>query len=99
MRFAFLAPAEVEYLEQVVYYESQQAGLGARFVGEVVAALQSVCEMSQRFPVVRPPALRRVGLRHFPFSIYFRERDGAIEVVAVAPHRKRPGYWHQRSSD
>ncbi|MHB1282812.1 MAG: type II toxin-antitoxin system RelE/ParE family toxin [Metallibacterium scheffleri] len=96
MRVAFLPEAESEHLKQVAYYEAQQTGLGARYLAEVNAALEYICEAPLRFPIARPPALRRLGLRRFPFTIFFRELSGVVQVVAVAPHRRRPGYWSGR---
>ena len=96
MRVAFLPEAESEHLKQVAYYEAQQTGLGGRYLAEVNAALEYICEAPLRFPIARPPALRRLGLRRFPFTISFRELSGVVQVVAVAPHRRRPGYWSGR---
>lgn len=96
MRVSFLPEAEAEHLKQVAYYEAQHAGLGARYLAEVNAALEYICEAPHRFPIARPPALRRLGLKRFPFTIFFRELSGTIQVVAVAPHRRRPGYWSGR---
>lgn len=98
MNLSFHPQAESEHLKQVAYYEAQRAGLGARYLAEVTAALQYICEAPQRFPLARPPALRRLVLKRFPFTIFFCERCGAIEVVAVAPHRRRPDYWSARLS-
>jgi hypothetical protein len=96
VRVAFLPEAEPEHLKQVAYNEAQQTGLGARYLAEVNAALEYICEAPLRFPIARPPALRRLGLRRFPFTIFFRELSGVVQVVAVAPHRRRPGYWSGR---
>jgi hypothetical protein len=35
-------------------------------------------------------------LPHFPFSLVYRVRHAEIEIVAVAHHRRRPGYWRSR---
>lgn len=35
-------------------------------------------------------------VRGFPFSIVYRPSTQELLVVAVAPHRKRPGYWIER---
>jgi len=39
---------------------------------------------------------RRFLLRHFPFSIIYRELQSVIEIVAVAHARRRPDYWRRR---
>lgn len=97
MKALFLPAAEAEHLSQVVYYESRQRGLGARYLAEVTAAVAVICDAPHRFPIVHAPMLRRLSLKRFPFAIYFRERDGIVVVAAVAPHRRRPGYWLGRT--
>ena len=96
MRVFFLPEAESEHLKQISYYESQQAGLGARYLAEVTAAIEYICEAPHRFPIARPPALRRLGLKRFPFTIFYRELSGVVQVIAIAPHRRRPGHWSGR---
>lgn len=96
MKAVFLPEAEEELLAQIKYYEDRKPGLGARYVAEVMAALDYVVETPHRFPVIRKPALRRLGLKRFPFAIYFRELDSVVQVVAIAPHRRQPAYWRDR---
>jgi hypothetical protein len=42
---------------------------------------------------------RSVLVKGFPFSIVYRATDTELLVVAVSPHRKRPGYWQPRLGD
>jgi len=35
-------------------------------------------------------------VKGFPFSVVYRASEIELLVVAVAPHRRRPGYWLQR---
>jgi toxin ParE1/3/4 len=39
---------------------------------------------------------RKYLLRRFPYAVIYRVTDEAIEVVAVAHGRRRPGYWKTR---
>jgi hypothetical protein len=39
---------------------------------------------------------RRYLLHKFPFSVVYLERPDFIEVIAVAHHRRKPGYWSKR---
>ena len=49
------------------------------------------------YPVIHPPDYRqaRMGCR-FPHSIYYREVEGGILIVAVHHTRREPGYWLAR---
>ena len=40
--------------------------------------------------------VRRRVLRRNPFAIVYLIDDGAIVIVAVAHHKRRPGYWLPR---
>ena len=39
---------------------------------------------------------RHLILQKFPYVVVYRVLDSAVEVVAVAHERRRPGYWKQR---
>lgn len=96
MKIQFLPPAEAEHLKQVVYYESRQPGLGRRYLEEVEATLNYLCEAPHRFRIVRPPDIRRLDLKVFPFAIIFRIHGETILVAAIAHHRMRPDYWYAK---
>lgn len=96
MNYSFHPAAESEHLEQVAFYESRLAGLGARYHAEVERALERACALPDAFPSDNPSGLRRLVLHHFPLTLYFRVVSGAAQVFAVAHHRRRPGYWAAR---
>jgi plasmid stabilization system protein ParE len=87
--------AETELLEQVAYYEGISPGLGARFLSEVVAAL----ELAGKFPKSGAPyyaKTRRVFPKGFQFSIAYYESSTELIVLAVASFSRKPGYWQSR---
>jgi plasmid stabilization system protein ParE len=88
--------AALEHLEQIAYYEEKSAGLGARYHRSFQSAVAMVQEGPRRFPVYIRPDIRRVFLPGFPFRVMYREVDHVIQILAIAPHRKRPGYWTGR---
>ena len=96
MNYALHPEVALEHEEQVAYYEARAAGLGRRYHAAFRSALLRVCEAPHRFRIAQPPGIRRVSLRGFPFSVIFREANGLVQVLAIAPHRKRPGYWTNR---
>ena len=97
MNYFFAEAAASEHLEQVAYYEEQHEGLGARYLAAFERAMQRVCEHPERFAIEAPPAIRRVGLPGFPFNVLYRVVGTEIEVLAIAHHRRRPGYWTPRT--
>jgi hypothetical protein len=40
-----------------------------------------------------PPDIRRYRVPGFPYNILYRHVGSDVEVLVVAPHRRRPGYW------
>lgn len=89
----FHPQAEAEHLEAIAYYESRRPGIGAIYLAEFERALAEACRTPERFPIEREPDIRRVQVFRFPFAILFRTVNDAVEVLAVAHHRRRPAYW------
>ena len=97
-RARFVAPARREFLAQLVHYDLQEAGVGARFAAEIEAATARAIA----FPLAGSPAsknTRRVFLKGFPFALVYRPDADGVVVFAVAHHARRPGYWSSRVQD
>ena len=95
MNYEIHPAAALEHEEQVAYYEARSPGLGRRYHAAFRSALLRVCEAPDRYKVIQAPDIRLTCLRGFPFSLIYRAVD-VVHVLAVAPHRKRPGYWAER---
>lgn len=39
---------------------------------------------------------RKHVLRRFPFVVFLKATEEAVEIVAVAHEKRRPGYWLDR---
>ncbi|MDQ3776111.1 MAG: type II toxin-antitoxin system RelE/ParE family toxin [Pseudomonadota bacterium] len=65
------------------------------FATEFAWAVREICNAPERWKRA-DYATRRFMLPNFPFSIVYRVQQDAVEVVAVAHHRRRPGYWRGR---
>lgn len=93
--------AEEEIKHELRWYENQSAGLGDdlwREIQHTVALISGHPQIGSVVTRVRvTPQVRRVRLRRFPFYIVYREFDEEIELVALAPTSKRPGYWRYRT--
>lgn len=92
---AFHPEALDELREQAVYYEERSAGLGQRFTAQVEAAVHLAASM----PGIGNPyrhGTRRVFPKDFPHSVVYRETADVLIILAVAPFKRRPGYWRHR---
>lgn len=66
------------------------------FLLELDTAVEAVCATPGAWPRVNE-RFRRYIMKRFPFSLVYWTRNDEHEVVAVAHHRRRPGYWSTRA--
>lgn len=92
-------------IEQAAIAELQDAAVfySEKASAELGLALVTEFERGANFllanPLIGTPfrgASRRYVLRRFPYSIIYRATADAIQIVAVAHHRRKPGYWTKR---
>jgi plasmid stabilization system protein ParE len=81
------AAADVE--DAYRWYETQRPGLGEEFLVAVSSVVESLVSYPELFPVVYRET-RRVLLRRFPYSLYYRIIDDQIIVVACMHGRRDP---------
>jgi len=96
VKYALHPQAAAEHEDQVAYYETRAEGLGRRYHAALRSALVRVCDGPHRFRLVHAPDVRRAALKGFPFAVFFRAVDGVVQILAIAPNRKRPNYWKHR---
>lgn len=95
-RARFVPEARREFLAEVAYYDKAQPDLGARFA----SAVEEAAARALAFPLAGTPAIagtRRVILKDFPFSIFYRPEGDGIIIFAVSHQARRPGYWGNRT--
>jgi toxin ParE1/3/4 len=94
-RARFVAAARREFLFEIVYYERERRGLGARFAAAVEEAIVRAVNCPLAGSVLSKN-VRRVFLKDFPFAVVYRPEEDGIRVFAVVHHSRRPGYWMSR---
>jgi toxin ParE1/3/4 len=93
VEFHPLAADEAQAAER--WYRERNEIASGRFQRELDSAIELISER----PEAGSPYLnntRRILLRRFPFFVVYRIRSDAVQVVAVAHARRRPGYWRRR---
>jgi toxin ParE1/3/4 len=88
--------AAEEHTKQVAYYEAVQAGLGRRYHVDFLGVITRACIAPNSFKVLIAPDIRCAMFKVFHFDIVYREVDGRVQVLAIAHHRRQPGYWTSR---
>ncbi|HEY0154436.1 MAG TPA: type II toxin-antitoxin system RelE/ParE family toxin [Longimicrobium sp.] len=94
-RIDFHPKAEIEFARDVEFYRER----GARLSTEFVAAVKSALSFVQLNPDAGTPRGKEVRgwlVRRFPYTVIYREEDNRLFVLAIAAHRRHPGYWLER---
>ncbi len=95
MNVKFHPSAREELRAARPWYEERSRLTALAFAEEIAAAIQRISEAPARYPRTKH-GTRRFLLRRFPFSVIYRTGADEVEVVAVAHHKRRPGYWSER---
>jgi len=94
-----LAPAaEGDIAEAFVWYRERNALAADAFRAEVLDAIEDIAEV----PLHRAAdeeGSRRFVLKRFPYSVVYEVNAMTITVLAVAHHRRKPGYWRATHSE
>lgn len=88
--------AQSEITGALQHYEENDPAVAEDFDERIDAAVQLVVVKPKTWPI-HLHGTRRYILRRFPFSLVYREHGGAIQVIALAHHRRKPGYWKKRA--
>ena len=95
-RVSFHELAERELNDAALYYESENPGLGVRFLDEIERCIGGIVKNPNAGRKVRGEVRRRI-LRKFPYGILYSERDDGIRILAIMNLKLRPTYWVGRS--
>jgi len=89
--------ADQELTEVAVYYERQADGLGSEFLAEFGRTLEFLLQFpgAGRFLT---HGNRRVSLHRFPYHLIYRIEPARVFILAIAHHRRAPGYWRGRQT-
>jgi plasmid stabilization system protein ParE len=91
----FEPAASRELNEAADFYDLEQLGLGTAFLDAVQAALLTVADNPQAFPLELGET-RKCVVSRFPYSILYWFDGAVVHVSAIAHHKRRPGYWGDR---
>jgi len=77
------------------WYVERNPTIAEIFLVEINSAIERIAETPRRWPRIAP-AFQRCPLGRFPFSVVYRQTSRHIEILAIAHHRRRPGFWAGR---
>jgi len=89
--------ANEEFDAAILWYESEQPGLGVRFVLHMDEVFERIADDPMPFPVWdKDSGVQRATVEVFPFVVLFSALPTKILVVALAHTSRNPGYWTKR---
>lgn len=87
--------AEQDVAEAALWYEANEPGLGAQFVDQVQAAINTIAEQPNAFTTVHK-SIRRALVRRFPFGVFYQVDNDGVLVIAVLHGSRHPRAWKER---
>lgn len=100
MKHRFTAEALSDYESAVVYYETQEPGLGVRFIIDVDELISTMLEFPRMGSIVAgTPAdleIRRCIVQTFGVEVAYMLEGDELVVIAVFHTSREPGFWLDR---
>ena len=88
-----LAPAAESDIEEAFHwYQERDAAAAVAFRAEALEAIDQLAGNPMRWRVDANGNRRRL-LKRFPYSVWFEVTADTVTVLAIAHHRRMPGYW------
>jgi len=78
-----------------VWYEERNPAAASALVREVDHAVAAILDSPNRWPRYFGETPRFL-LKRFPYSVVYRQLGNAVQIIAIAHARRRPGYWMHR---
>ena len=97
-RLRYHPEARAEFLHDIEYYAAISTRLAELYDKAVHTAEKQAASTPEAWPKYGKKT-RRVIDRRFKFSLVYLHSGDEIYVVAVAPAKKKPGYWRRRLRD
>ena len=89
--------ANEEIEAAILCYESEQPGLGVRFILHMDEVFERIADDPMPFPVWdKDSGVQRATVEVFPFVVLFSALPTKILVVAIAHTSRDPGYLTKR---
>jgi len=77
------------------WYAERSADVATAFADALDHAMAMIADLPKTW-APHTHGTRRYLIAKFPYAVVYRVRGKAVEVVAIAHQRRRPGYWSER---
>ena len=96
MKIRYSEEASSELEATAHWYEENRPGLGSEFIMSIEAVLASIRRTPQLYAKAHRSDVRRALIKRFPYGLFFREKEGWIEVISVFHLHRNPRALKQR---
>lgn len=87
--------AEQDIIDARDWYENRQPSLGGDFLTAIETVFNRIRESPELY-AAEYRGVRRVGVRRFPYVVYYRIVGDDTEVIAVQHASRHPRGWQLR---
>ena len=98
MKIEFHPEAIAEARAARIWYQERSQITAQAFFDELELGLEKISS-DPEMRALYVEGTRRYLFKHFPYSIVYCLKDNAVEIVAVAHSKRKPGYWKDRLHD
>jgi toxin ParE1/3/4 len=96
MTVRHLSEVDHEIVEAVEYYLLEETPQSAERFDELVQLAETqIARQPFLYPIVEGNVRVKL-LTPFPFSMLYSVEETEILIIALAHHKKKPGYWRDR---
>ncbi len=94
-RVIFHPGAIKEYVSAADYFTGIQPELAVKFSVEIDAAIGSILEAPERWPVIEEDVHRYLA-HTFPYAVLYTIEPDHVYIIAVMHTAREPSYWRNR---
>ncbi len=88
-----LPDAETDTLDAYIFYETQQSGLGERFLKSVEESYKKLSQTPQYYSYINSKKdLRDIKIKDFPFVIIYQIADDRVLILRVFNTNRNPQF-------
>lgn len=95
-KISLLPEAEAEFREAFIWYFERSLLAADAFRAEVMAAVDDLADDADTWPANEDGVRHRI-LTRFSYTIHYDLNADEATVLAIAHHKRRPGYWSGRA--
>jgi plasmid stabilization system protein ParE len=77
------------------WYRQQNPTASIGFIAAIYDALEDISRWPRTWPTYQY-GTKRFVLQKFPYALIYREKESAVQILAIAHGHRRPGYWKDR---